>query len=108
MLRQWFPGPPAQDFVKIFPEKFQNKTNGVTPRRWLAFCNPELAALITDTLGSDKWMKDLDLLQVPPPPSRHLLHTWAGADSGGRHALSHIHKIVGRTQQWLAPGIHRR
>lgn len=54
----------AQDFVKIFPEKFQNKTNGVTPRRWLAFCNPELAALITDTLGSDKWMKDLDQLQV--------------------------------------------
>lgn len=54
----------AQDFVKIFPEKFQNKTNGVTPRRWLAFCNPELAALITDTLGSDKWIKDLDQLQV--------------------------------------------
>ena len=42
-----------QDFVKIFPDKFQNKTNGVTPRRWLAFCNPELSALITETLGSD-------------------------------------------------------
>lgn len=53
-----------QDFVKIFPEKFQNKTNGVTPRRWLAFCNPELSALITETLGSDAWMKELDLLQV--------------------------------------------
>lgn len=54
----------AQDFVKIFPEKFQNKTNGVTPRRWLAFCNPELSSLITETLGSDAWIKDLDLLQV--------------------------------------------
>jgi glycogen phosphorylase len=53
-----------QDFVKIFPEKFQNKTNGVTPRRWLAFCNPELSALITETLSSDAWMKELDLLQV--------------------------------------------
>jgi starch phosphorylase len=42
------------DFYKLFPEKFQNKTNGVTPRRWLAFCNPGLSKLITDTLGSDK------------------------------------------------------
>lgn len=42
------------DFYKLFPEKFQNKTNGVTPRRWLAFCNPALSALITKTLGSDK------------------------------------------------------
>lgn len=42
------------DFYKLFPEKFQNKTNGVTPRRWLAFCNPELSALITNKLGSDK------------------------------------------------------
>jgi starch phosphorylase len=43
------------DFYKLFPNKFQNKTNGVTPRRWLAWCNPELAALITKTLGSDAW-----------------------------------------------------
>lgn len=42
------------DFYKLFPEKFQNKTNGVTPRRWLAFCNPDLSELITNTLGSDK------------------------------------------------------
>jgi starch phosphorylase len=41
------------DFYKLFPEKFQNKTNGVTPRRWLAMCNPELSALITKTLGND-------------------------------------------------------
>ena len=47
-----------QDFYQLFPEKFQNKTNGVTPRRWLAFCNPQLAALITETLGSDSWIKN--------------------------------------------------
>ena len=35
------------DFYKMFPEKFQNKTNGVTQRRWLAFCNPPLRDLIT-------------------------------------------------------------
>ncbi|KAI8467049.1 MAG: starch phosphorylase [Monoraphidium minutum] len=46
------------DFYKLFPEKFQNKTNGVTPRRWLAFCNPELAGLVTEKLGSDDWIKN--------------------------------------------------
>lgn len=35
------------DFYKMFPEKFQNKTNGVTQRRWLAFCNPPLRDLVT-------------------------------------------------------------
>lgn len=52
-----------QDFYELSPEKFQNKTNGVTPRRWLAYCNPELSALITDTLGSDEWIKHADKLQ---------------------------------------------
>lgn len=52
----------GQDFFALFPEKFQNKTNGVTPRRWLAFANPELAALITQTLGSDNWIKHTDEL----------------------------------------------
>jgi hypothetical protein len=44
--------------------KFQNKTNGVTQRRWLAFCNPPLRNLITKTLGSDAWITDLDQLAV--------------------------------------------
>ena len=42
----------------MMPQKFQNKTNGVTPRRWLAWCNPALAALITEALGDDKWIND--------------------------------------------------
>ena len=49
-----------KSFYEVFPEKFQNKTNGVTPRRWLAFCNPLLRDLITETLGSDDWINDLD------------------------------------------------
>ena len=52
-----------QDFYDLTPDKFQNKTNGVTPRRWLAYCNPELASLITDTLGSDKWITEAYLLE---------------------------------------------
>jgi glucan phosphorylase len=50
-------------FYKLWPDKFQNKTNGVTPRRWLAFCNPELSAVITKWLGSDEWIGDLDRLE---------------------------------------------
>mmetsp|Transcript_9136 Transcript_9136/g.24625 ORF Transcript_9136/g.24625 Transcript_9136/m.24625 type:complete len:866 (-) Transcript_9136:323-2920(-) len=50
------------DFYKVFPSKFQNKTNGVTPRRWLNFCNPELSALITEKLGSDNWVNNLEEL----------------------------------------------
>ena len=51
-------------FFAVFPEKFQNKTNGVTPRRWLAFCNPGLRGLITETLGDDAWINDLGRLKV--------------------------------------------
>ena len=54
----------VQDFYDLSPAKFQNKTNGVTPRRWLAYCNPRLAALITQTLGSAEWIKHADQLQV--------------------------------------------
>ncbi|MCL1997610.1 MAG: glycogen/starch/alpha-glucan phosphorylase [Turicibacter sp.] len=49
------------DFFHIYPEKFNNKTNGITPRRWLAYCNPALSKLITDKIG-DGWVSDLDEL----------------------------------------------
>jgi starch phosphorylase len=49
------------DFAELFPERFNNKTNGVTPRRWLLLCNPGLASLITARLG-DGWVRDLDRL----------------------------------------------
>ncbi|MEZ9369742.1 glycogen/starch/alpha-glucan phosphorylase [Shewanella sp. 10N.286.51.B2] len=49
------------DFYQLWPHKFNNKTNGVTPRRWLAHCNPRLAQLITRRLG-DSWVTDLTQL----------------------------------------------
>ena len=51
-----------KDWYELYPERFQNKTNGITQRRWLALCNEELSALITRLLGSDEWVKDLDKL----------------------------------------------
>ena len=46
----------------IWPERFNNKTNGVTPRRWLRQCNPRLSALLDEVTGSDTWVKDLSVL----------------------------------------------
>ncbi|KAK9734737.1 hypothetical protein RND81_04G160000 [Saponaria officinalis] len=50
------------DYVSIWPTKFQNKTNGITPRRWLKFCSPELSDIITKWLKTDEWITNLDLL----------------------------------------------
>lgn len=53
-----------RDFYEMFPAKFQNKTNGVTQRRWLAFCNPPLRNLLTAKLQSDEWISDLYKVKV--------------------------------------------
>ena len=53
VLKEWY---------QVYPERFQNKTNGITQRRWLGLCNPELAAMITDKVGSDEWLTDLSLI----------------------------------------------
>lgn len=54
------------DFAEMFPEKFNNKTNGVTPRRWLHQCNPQLSALISSKIGQG-WITDLDQLRGLEP-----------------------------------------
>ncbi|MDQ0022845.1 starch phosphorylase [Variovorax paradoxus] len=54
------------DFAKIFPERFNNKTNGVTPRRWLAQANPPLASLLDQRLGKG-WRRDLSQLEALRP-----------------------------------------
>jgi starch phosphorylase len=51
-----------RDFCELWPEKFSNKTNGVTPRRFLLLSNPRLSRLITQTIG-DRWVKNLDDLR---------------------------------------------
>jgi len=51
------------EFDALYPDKFQNKTNGITPRRWLLKSNPRLSALITKKLGGHAWVRDLDLLR---------------------------------------------
>jgi glycogen phosphorylase len=50
------------DFYELYPERFNNKTNGITPRRWLLKANPKLSELITETVG-DKWVTQLDELE---------------------------------------------
>ena len=57
LFRQWY---------EVFPERFQNKTNGVTPRRWMGLCNPELSQLIKYRVGGD-FLKDLDKLAKLKP-----------------------------------------
>lgn len=52
-----------KDFYSVYPHKFTNVTNGVTPRRFIRLANPRLSALITDGLGSDEWISDLEKLR---------------------------------------------
>jgi glycogen phosphorylase len=56
----------VSDLAAIFPERFNNKTNGVTPRRWLLLANPDLAHLISDAIG-DGWVTDLSQLKKIVP-----------------------------------------
>ena len=53
VLKEWY---------QVYPERFQNKTNGITQRRWLGLCNPELSAMITEKVGSDDCLIDLSLI----------------------------------------------
>ncbi len=54
-------------FYRWWPQKFSNKTNGVTPRRWLNLCNPQLSAMLTRLYGSDGWLTDMDSLTTLLP-----------------------------------------
>ncbi|HEX7830268.1 MAG TPA: glycogen/starch/alpha-glucan phosphorylase [Thermoanaerobaculia bacterium] len=54
------------DFYRLFPKKFNNKTNGITPRRWLLQANPQLASILDEVVG-DEWHRDLDALKKLEP-----------------------------------------
>ncbi len=57
------------NFDELYPGKFQNKTNGITPRRWMLACNPELSGLVTDRIGPG-WTTELDQLRALEPLAR--------------------------------------
>jgi len=73
----------VKDLAELYPERFSNKTNGVTPRRWLALANPELSRSITKAIG-DGWIKDLGELAKLKPFADD-----AGFRDGVRHAKRH-------------------
>ena len=74
------------DFDKLYPGKFNNKTNGITPRRWLLAANPRLSKLITGKIGHG-WERDLDKLRALEP---------LATDAGFQHdfmAVKHANKV---------------
>lgn len=56
-----------RDFAELWPERFFNKTNGVTPRRWILLSNPKLAALFTEKLGNSTWLSHIEQLRTLEP-----------------------------------------
>jgi starch phosphorylase len=84
----------VKDFADMFPERFNNKTNGVTPRRWLLLANPWLAALINETIGED-WICDLTELRKLKP---------LAADAGFREQFL---KAKREAKQSFAGWLHR-
>ena len=82
----------VKDLAEMFPQRFNNKTNGVTPRRWLLLCNPPLARTITDAIG-DGWISDLSQLSRLKP---------LAADKGFRSAfLKAQHEMKTQFANWL-------
>jgi len=77
------------DFHELFPDRINNKTNGITPRRWLLRCNPRLASLITDAIG-DRWIRDLDALQglAPVAGDAAFRDNWAAVKRANKMALA--------------------
>ena len=78
-----------RDFYEMWPERFSNKTNGVTPRRWLLLSNPRLSKLITDAIGST-WPTDLEQLHKlePHAKDRAFQQEWAKALEASKSELA--------------------
>jgi len=78
-----------KEFYEIFPERFNNKTNGITQRRWLLKSNPGLAGLITDTIG-DAWVTNLDQLRELEAfaEDSKFQKKWAGAKNNRKVKLA--------------------
>ena len=80
------------EFTRMFPSRFLNQTNGVTPRRWLHQCNPGLAALITAALDTTGWVKDLSLLQGlrALAEDAKLQEQWAAVKTANKARLARV------------------
>jgi glycogen phosphorylase len=78
-----------RDFYALWPEKFSNKTNGVTPRRWVALSNPGLTALVNEVIG-DGWIKDLSRLRALEPLAQDAAFRarWRAVKSANKHRFA--------------------
>ncbi|MDP3306986.1 glycogen/starch/alpha-glucan phosphorylase [Methylotenera sp.] len=88
-----------QDFYELWPEKFCNKTNGVTPRRFIALANRPLTKLIDDAVGGD-WLKNMALLKHLEPLASDISFQsrWREVKLTAKHQLSnHISQVTGIT-----------
>jgi starch phosphorylase len=92
-----------RDFYALWPEKFSNKTNGVTPRRFMVLSNPHLSKLITDRIG-DSWIKQLDELRKLEAfaDDKEFLNTWQKVKLENKRTLANI--IKDRTNILVNPG----
>ena len=94
-----------KDFYELWPERFSNKTNGVTPRRFMGLANPGLRALLDDTIG-DGWMVDLQKLRALEPlaDDAEFGRRWRDVKRGNKARLSdYVAKTTGVTldPDWL-------
>ena len=78
-----------KNFSDVYPDKFTNVTNGVTPRRFVKLANPRLSDLITEGLGTDKWVADLELLKGLEPLAKddEFIKKFAAVKKANKHAF---------------------
>lgn len=81
-----------RDFFELYPERFHNVTNGVTPRRWVVRSNPGLSRLITERLGGDDWVRDTEKLRGLEPfaRDRSFRAEWRRVKEGNKRLLASV------------------
>ncbi|MEU7871352.1 glycogen/starch/alpha-glucan phosphorylase [Dactylosporangium sp. NPDC049140] len=79
-----------RDFAELWPQKFHNVTNGVTPRRFVRMANPRLSELVTGRLGDDRWITDLDRLEdlAPAADDPAFLERWRAVKRANKTDLA--------------------
>ncbi len=80
-----------KDFSEMFPERFNNKTNGITPRRWLLAANPALSSLVESRIGRG-WITDLNQLErlEPLAGEEGFIHQWQGIKRANKEVLASL------------------